>query len=178
VFLDRDDTLMEAKSLPAPPPPAALGDVVDPALVKLLPGAQDACWRLKDAGFALIVVSNQGVVARGGATMDQVHRVNRKLVELLGDGLIDAFYFCPFHPKGHIPEFAIEHPWHKPRPGMILAAAAEMDLDLSASWLIGDAPRDIAAGVAAGIDAARCLRIEGEVSGIAAAAQTVVNSTR
>src|SRR5579862_6089257 len=65
VFLDRDDTLMAANSSPAPPPPCAPGDVIDPGLVLLLPGVLDACRRLKRAGFALVVISNQGVVARG-----------------------------------------------------------------------------------------------------------------
>jgi len=161
VFLDRDDTLMAARDLPAPPPPAAPGDVVDPALVRLLPGVREGLGQLQGAGFALVVVSNQGVVARGGASVAQVERVNRRLDELLagvpGGGVIDAFYYCPFHPRGSVPEYAREHPWRKPAPGMILAAAKDLGLDLSGSWLIGDSDRDIAAGVAAGIAPDRCL---------------------
>src|SRR5689334_5430399 len=83
VFLDRDDTLIAARSLPAPAPPAAPGDLIDPALVRLLPGALAACRRLKEAGFVLVVVSNQGVVARGGASPSRVAAVNRRLCELL-----------------------------------------------------------------------------------------------
>lgn len=158
VFLDRDDTLMEARSLPAPPPPAAPGDVTDPSLVRLLPGALDACRRLHRAGFTLVVFSNQGVVARGGATIARVEAVNDRLRELL-DGLVEAVYFCPFHPRGNVPGFTREHPWRKPGPGMILAAAEELGLDLSRSWVIGDAPRDVEAGVSAGLAPERCLLI-------------------
>ncbi len=159
VFFDRDDTLMEAGSLPAPPPPAAPGDVIDPALVCLLPGAYEACAALKRAGFVLVVVSNQGSVARGGATTAMVDAVNARLADLLGHSVIDAFYYCPFHPRGRVPAFTLEHPWRKPAPGMILAAAEDLGLDLSRSWLIGDAERDIEAGIAGGIDASRCLRV-------------------
>jgi D-glycero-D-manno-heptose 1,7-bisphosphate phosphatase len=161
VFLDRDDTLMEARSLPPPRPPAAPGDVIDPALVQLRPGAREGCRALRAAGFALVVVSNQGVAARGGATVEQVEGVNQRLSDLLigtdGLPLIDAFYFCPFHPRGTVAAFTREHPWRKPAPGMILAAAAELELDVARSWLIGDAERDVAAGIAAGIAPERCL---------------------
>lgn len=162
VFLDRDDTLMAARSLPPPPPPAAPGDVVDPSLVRLLPGALEGCVRLRRAGYRLVVVSNQGVVARGGATLETVGRINARLRELLadpatGEGLIEAVYVCPFHPKGTVAEFAREHPWRKPGPGMIEAAARDLGLGLARSWLVGDAPRDIEAGVAAGLAADRCV---------------------
>jgi histidinol-phosphate phosphatase family protein len=162
VFLDRDDTLIECNGLPSPPPPAAPGDLTDPALVRLLPGAREACVELKRAGFMLVVVSNQGVVARGGATLATVEAINRRVGELLheaGRPLIDRFYFCPFHPKGRVPEFTREHPWRKPAPGMILAAAADMGLDLGESWVIGDAARDVEAGIGAGLQPRRCLRI-------------------
>lgn len=174
VFLDRDDTLMEARSLPPPPLPAAPGDVVDPALVRLLPGAAESCRRLKRAGYLLVVVTNQGVVARGGATLEQAHAVNRRLAELIGPGMIDTFYSCPFHPKGSVPEFTREHPWRKPAPGMILAAAGQFHINLAASWLIGDADRDIAAGMAAGIASERCLLLGTEVASISDAADRIL----
>lgn len=176
VFLDRDDTLMEARSLPAPPALAAVGDVVDPRLVRLMPGAAEACGMLKERGLALVVVSNQGVVARGGATIEQVHAVNARLSELLGLGVIEAFYFCPFHPNGKVAEYTREHPWRKPGPGMILAAADELGLDVGRSWLIGDAVRDTEAGIAAGIAPARCLQIGVNVPDILAAAHIVLSS--
>jgi histidinol-phosphate phosphatase family protein len=160
---------MEANTLPPPPPPAAPGDVIDPAHIRLLPGAADACARLQSAGFTLIVFSNQGTVARGGATCQRIDEINHRLAELLEHHarwdrpargpMISAFYYCPYHPQGRIHEFTREHPWRKPAPGMILAAAADHELDLAQSWVIGDAPRDIEAGIAAGIPAGRCLLV-------------------
>ncbi len=188
VFLDRDDTLMEANALPMPPPPAKAGDVVDPALVRPLPGAAAACRALREAGYALVIVSNQGVVARGGATCGTVETVNSRLRELLeresawdtnSGPLIEAFYYCPYHPRGTVPEFAREHPWRKPAPGMILAAAADLGLGLARSWFIGDAPRDIEAGLAAGIPADRCLLVGpgAPLRGVADAADRILRSS-
>jgi D-glycero-D-manno-heptose 1,7-bisphosphate phosphatase len=175
VFLDRDDTLMAANVLPPPPPPGARGDVVDPSLVRLLPGAAEACARLKRAGFTLVVVSNQGLVARGAGTIGTVHRVNRRLEESLGPGVIDAFYFCPFHPKGQTAGYSTEHSWRKPGGGMLSAAARELGVDLAVSWLIGDAARDVDAGIAAGLRAERCLLL-GPGMSIVEAADRIVGS--
>jgi len=183
VFLDRDDTLIHARDLPAPPPPAAPGDVCRPEDVHLLPGVLDACRRLKQAGFLLIVVSNQGVVARGGATVERVREINERMRtmirERLGPPLIDAVYVCPYHPRGTIPEFTREHPWRKPAPGMIFAAAAEWKLDLGRSWLVGDSERDVEAAIAAGIPRAQCLLIgpRGTLTDLSAAADVIVAET-
>lgn len=144
VFLDRDDTLIACRSVTPD------GDLGDPGRVRLLPGAAESCRRLKQAGFALIVVSNQGGVARGKYPTAAVDAVNQRVNELLG-GLIDAFLYCPYHPAGVVPEFRREHPWRKPAPGMILDAAAALGLDLARSWVIGDAERDCRAGHAAGL---------------------------
>lgn len=143
VFLDRDDTLIPCRSVTPD------GDLGDPALVRLADGALEACRALAQAGFALIVVSNQGGVARGRYTEKDVAAVNQRLNGLLG-GLIDRFYTCPFHPGGIVPAYTREHPWRKPAPGMLLAAADALGLDLQQSWMVGDAPRDIQAGHAAG----------------------------
>lgn len=159
VFLDRDDTLVRCNDLPPSPPPAARGDLIDPDLVELLPGVRDACARLHAAGFVLVVVSNQGSVARGAADIAQVERVNDRVRAALTP-FIAAFYFCPFHPQGRPGgPFTREHPWRKPAPGMLLAAAAELNLELSRSWLVGDASRDIEAGISAGLHPSRCLRV-------------------
>lgn len=143
VFLDRDDTLINCRAV------TPGGDLGDPALVSLTPGALDACRTLASAGFTLVVVSNQGGVARGRYTLEDVDRVNARLNELL-ERLITAFRVCPYHPRGALPEFTREHPWRKPAPGMILDAADALSLDLARSWTIGDAPRDTVAGRAAG----------------------------
>jgi len=177
VFLDRDDTLIEARSLPPPPPPAAPGDVCDPAMVRPLPGVREACARLKRAGFLLIVVSNQGVVARGGATLARIEEVNARVRQFLPD--LDAVYICPYHPRGTVPEFTREHPWRKPAPGMIRAAAADHHIDLASSWLVGDSQRDIDAGIAARIPAAQCLRIgpDGRLPDLVAATDVILAET-
>jgi len=143
VFLDRDDTLVACRSV------VSDGDLGDPALVTLLPGALEGCRALRRAGFTLVVVSNQGGVARGKFGVEAVEAVNRRVNELL-DGAIALFRFCPFHPRGVVPGFITEHFWRKPQPGMVLDAAEILDLDLDRSWMVGDALRDCEAGRAAG----------------------------
>jgi len=183
VFLDRDDTLIRNNTLPPPanPHPAwKPGDLSDPSRVELLPGAIDACRLLRGAGFALVIITNQGCVARGSATIADVEAVNTRVGELLADDaggpLIDRFYYCPYHPQGNVPEYTREHELRKPAPGMLLAAKRDLDLDMDLSWLIGDAPRDCESGVNAGLDADRCLLIgeAGAFADVLAAARHVV----
>jgi D-glycero-D-manno-heptose 1,7-bisphosphate phosphatase len=145
IFLDRDGTLV-------------LDDehAGNPAQVRIIDGVSAALRRLRDAGFRLVVATNQGGVARGRFTEADVDAVHARVGELIdaSTGLkrtIDRFYYCPFHPKGTVASYAREHPWRKPKPGMLLQAAQDMELDLEASWLVGDSPRDIAAGRAAGL---------------------------
>jgi D-glycero-D-manno-heptose 1,7-bisphosphate phosphatase len=161
VFLDRDDTLVD--NAVATAHTAAPGDLIDPALVRLLPGAGEACARLQATGLPLVVITNQGGVAQGICTLRQVEAVNDRLRDLLrGHGVeLAGVYYSPNRPPpaGVIPRFSTPHPWRKPGPGMLLAAAADLDLDLSNSWCIGDAPRDVEAGLAAGLSPHRCLRI-------------------
>jgi len=161
IFLDRDGTLV--------PDDANAGI---PARVALVDGAAASLRRLRDAGFRLVVATNQGGVARGRFTESDVDAVHAKLSELVDQqtGLkrtIERFYYCPFHPKGIIPEYTREHPWRKPRPGMLLQAAQDMELELERSWLIGDSPRDVAAGRTAGL---RTILVSRDKSRIADAA--------
>lgn len=180
VFLDRDDTLIECNGLPPAPPPAQPGDLVDPSLVRLLPGVLDGCRSLSGAGFDLVVVSNQGCIARGAATCETVEAVNERvralLVDEFGRGLIRAVYFCPFHPRGRAGWLAQEHDWRKPSGGMLCAAAHELGVVLTRSWLIGDAARDIEAGINAGLRPERCLRVGGGVDFAAAAARVLAQA--
>ncbi|GAB4519935.1 MAG: D-glycero-beta-D-manno-heptose 1,7-bisphosphate 7-phosphatase [Phycisphaerales bacterium] len=143
VFLDRDDTLIRNTGV------VSDGDLGDPDLVELLPGARQACDLLKDAGFFLAIVTNQGGVARGRYSEAAPHHVHERLNELL-DHAIDDWRCCPYHPRGTVPAYTREHPWRKPQPGMLLDLAREHDLDLTRSWSIGDKPRDCEAGKAAG----------------------------
>lgn len=143
VFFDRDDTLIRCREV------VPDGDLGDPRLVSLRPGARGACEALKGAGWFIGVVSNQGGVARGKYGLDQVGACNDRLNELVG-GVIDAFRFCPYHPRGVVCGLSIEHPWRKPAPGMLLDLAETFGIDLSRSWMVGDAERDVEAGVNAG----------------------------
>jgi D-glycero-D-manno-heptose 1,7-bisphosphate phosphatase len=144
VFLDRDGTVIRND-----------GDLGDPDAVELLPGAADAMRRLRDAGYTLVVVTNQGGVARGKYDEAAVHATHARLEQVLRErtglpAVVDAFYFCPFHPEGTVERYRREHPWRKPAPGMLLQAAREHALELPASWMVGDQERDAQAGAAAG----------------------------
>lgn len=144
VFLDRDNTIIRNDD--------HLGD---PEGVVLFDDTVDSLCRLADAGYALVVVTNQSGVARGLFTEDDVHAVHdtiRRQVQAAADNrdLLMHWYHSPFHPEGTVEPFILEHPSRKPAPGMLLQAAEELRLDLTASWMIGDAPRDIRAGQNAG----------------------------
>lgn len=144
VFLDRDDTLIHND-----------GDLGDPDQVRLMPGVPEGLRALRRAGFRLVVVTNQGGVARGRYTEDDVDLVHRRIAELVDEAageadLLERFYYCPYHPDAAVAAYRRDHFWRKPRPGMLLQAARDLDLDLGSSWLIGDRPRDVEAGRTAG----------------------------
>lgn len=171
VFLDRDDTVNRNADLPEAAWRGTPGDLLDPAYAELLPGVVGAIRRLKEAGYAVVVITNQGGVARGHGSLDDVEAVADRIraqldagesphaPEPIGHGLIDAIYSCPFHPGGTVGRFADEHEWRKPHPGMVLAAAAELGLDLSRSWMVGDKQRDLDAAINAGVPRERCLMV-------------------
>ncbi len=143
VFFDRDNTLI-----------ANDGYLGDASQVKLIAGAADAVARVRELGYATVIISNQSGVARGLFDEAAVQAVDARMAELLlaqnPAAIIDRHEFCPYHPQAVVEQYRQDSPLRKPRPGMLLAAADAMELDLSNSWLIGDAPRDIAAGKAAG----------------------------
>jgi D-glycero-D-manno-heptose 1,7-bisphosphate phosphatase len=143
VFFDRDNTLIRSD-----------GYLGNPEEVKLLEGAADAIARARRLGYAAITVSNQSGVARGLFTEDAVRAVNRRMDDLLKlqvpMAIIDAHEFCPFHPEATVAQYKKDSELRKPKAGMIFRAAQNLSLDLSRSWMIGDAPRDIEAGHAAG----------------------------
>lgn len=143
VFFDRDNTLI-----------ANDGYLGDPTGVVLIDGAADAIARARALGYATVVISNQSGVGRGMFTEEAVHAVNAQLDEMLRrqnpHAVIDRHEFCPYHPEATIDNYRCDSDLRKPKPGMILAAAEKLALDLSRSWFIGDASRDIEAGKAAG----------------------------
>jgi len=132
VFFDRDGTLMEETHYCG-----------DPARVRLYPGVSEALRKLKAAGFRAFIVTNQSGIGRGLITEEQYQAVQRELLRQIGEGLIDASYFCADVP-------GIPSTRRKPAPGMVLEAAAEFDLDLPRSWFVGDKTADIKCGRRAG----------------------------
>lgn len=142
VFLDRDGTIIRD-----------VGYLADPDGIDLLPGAVEGLLQLQQEGYLLVVVTNQGGVALGRMSLEQVHAVHRRLAEVLaGRGVqLTALYFSPYHPRGSVAPYNREHDSRKPGPGMLLQAAGELHIDLPASWIIGDSARDIEAGLAAGV---------------------------
>jgi D-glycero-D-manno-heptose 1,7-bisphosphate phosphatase len=145
IFFDRDGTLNEEVGY--------AGRAED---FHIYPVAAAAVHRVNQAGWAAILVTNQAGVARGlfpeTAVLD-LHALLRAHLASAGAGL-DGVYYCPHHPEGALAEYARVCDCRKPRPGMLLRAAADLDLDLGASWVIGDRRMDIAMAHAVGARAA------------------------
>ena len=141
IFLDRDDTLIEDP-----------GYINHPDQVKLRDGVAKALIELKHMGYKLIVVSNQSAVARGIVSEQVLGQIHNRLKQLLAEkgAHLDRIYYCPYHPDGVIAKYRKESDWRKPNPGMLLAAADEMDIDLGQSWMIGNSGCDVEAGLRAG----------------------------
>ncbi len=120
---------------------------------EFVPGAVQAMRRLREAGYVLIVVTNQSGLARGMYTEAQFQELTARMRDALAQAgaEVEAVYHCPHHPKGKVPELAIDCDCRKPEPGMILRAAQEHGLSLPASILVGDKPSDIQAARAAGV---------------------------
>jgi D-glycero-D-manno-heptose 1,7-bisphosphate phosphatase len=149
VFVDRDGTLN-----------VNTGYVADPDGVVIVPHAAQGIRLLADAGYAIVVVSNQSGIARGYFTEAQADAVDARVRELLAaDGArIDATYRCPHWPSDERPAGVPECDCRKPKPGMLRAAAADLNIDLARSWMVGDRLLDMQAGRAAGC---RCVLVPG-----------------
>jgi len=117
---------------------------------EFLPGVIDACRRFQDAGYLLIVVTNQAGIARGYYSESDFHVLNDWMIDQFRQrGVrIDSVLYSPFHPDG-LGQYRRESFCRKPNPGLILQAQKEFDLDLSRSILVGDKESDIEAGLAA-----------------------------
>lgn len=145
IFLDRDGTINKY-----------VGFLRDIDSFELLPGVAEAIRLINESGYLAIVATNQPVIARGEVTFEELDEIHNKMETLLGaeGAYVDGIFFCPHHPdkgfEGEIPELKINCDCRKPKPGMLLKAAADYNIDLLQSWMIGDGENDVLAGKAAG----------------------------
>jgi D-glycero-D-manno-heptose 1,7-bisphosphate phosphatase len=145
VFLDRDGVINKY-----------VGFLRDIDEFELLPGVADAIKKINESGYLCIVVTNQPVIARGEVTIEELNEIHNKMETLLGlEGCyVDAIYYCPHHPhkgyEGEVPELKIDCDCRKPKPGMLLQASADFNIDLEKSWMVGDGENDVKAGQNAG----------------------------
>lgn len=144
VFLDRDGTINKY-----------VGFLMKPEEFELLPGVAEAIKLINSSGYLAIVVTNQPVIARGDVTWAGMEEIHNKMETELGKNgaYVDAIYFCPHHPhkgfEGEVEELKIDCDCRKPKPGMLLKAAEDYNIDLSQSYMIGDTDSDVEAGKAA-----------------------------
>ena len=145
IFLDRDGTINQY-----------VGFLRDVDELELLEGVAAAIKKINALGYLAILVTNQPVIARGEVSYEELEEIHNKMETLLGKegAYLDAIYFCPHHPhrgyEGEIPELKMDCECRKPKPGMLLQAAKELNIDLSLSWMVGDGENDIKAGQNAG----------------------------
>jgi D-glycero-D-manno-heptose 1,7-bisphosphate phosphatase len=138
VFLDKDGTLI--KNLPYN---------VIPNRIQFYPDTFDALRDLQEAGYELVIVTNQAGVARGYFEEKDLQPVEEHLRrELLAHSNVDlaGFYYCPHHPEGVVSRYAVKCACRKPNPGLLLKAAEELNIDLQQSWMVGDILNDVEAG--------------------------------
>jgi rfaE bifunctional protein nucleotidyltransferase chain/domain len=133
---------------------------------EFVPGAVEAMKALKDAGYALVVVTNQAGIARGMYTVAQYEALTDRMKAALAEAgaAVDAVYHCPHHPSGKVAELARACDCRKPEPGMILRAVSELGLDVAQSFLVGDKPSDIEAARKAGVAKAYIVASDNEES--------------
>ena len=141
VFLDRDGTINED-----------VGYLTDLAEMHIYPFAPDAIRLLRRAGFAIVVVTNQGGIARGVIAESLVQRTHEVMAERLtrGGAPVDAWYYCPHHPESVVPGLNAPCECRKPGTALPRAAAERLGLDLARSWVVGDHWRDIQMGQGVG----------------------------
>jgi histidinol-phosphate phosphatase family protein len=144
ILLDRDGTIIVDH-----------GYVGSVDRVKFIEGAPEAIASFNQAGIPVAVVTNQAGVARGLYGIDDVARVHKHIAEYLAEhgAHVDLFAYCPYHPAGPVEAFARTSEDRKPRPGMAKAAEAALNLDLTASWVVGDRPEDVGLAEAVGASA-------------------------
>lgn len=146
IFLDRDGTINKYVGF--------LRNIDD---FELIEGVAEAIKLINQRGYLAIVVTNQPVIARGEVTWEELNEIHMKMATLLGKegAYVDGIYICPHHPdkgfEGERPEYKIDCDCRKPKPGLLLQAAKDFNIELSESYMIGDSHRDVEAGENAGV---------------------------
>ena len=146
IFLDRDGTINKM-----------VGFVTKPEQFELIEGAAEAIKTINKSGYLAIVVTNQPVIARGDCTFEELQIIHDKMETELGKvgAFVDAIYVCPHHTdkgfEGERPEYKCNCDCRKPKPGLLLQAAKDFNIDLLESYMIGDSHRDVEAGENAGV---------------------------
>lgn len=141
IFLDRDGTINKM-----------VGFITKPEQFELLPGVAKAIKAINKSGYLAIVITNQPVIARGDCTFEQLQTIHNKMETELGKegAFVDAIYVCPHHTdkgfSGERPEYKCDCDCRKPKPGLLLQAAKDFNIDLSQSYMIGDSDGDVKAG--------------------------------
>ena len=149
IFLDRDGTINKY-----------VGFLKNIEEFTLLPEVAEAIKLINQSEYLAIVVTNQPVIARGDVTLIELADIHMKMETLLGGegAYVNAIYYCPHHPdrgfQGEVPEYKMECDCRKPKPGMLVKASQEYNIDLNSSWMIGDGQNDILAGKNAGCNTA------------------------
>ena len=157
IFLDRDGTINKYVGF--------LRNIDD---FELIEGVAEAIKLINQSGYLAIVVTNQPVIARGEVTWDELNEIHKKMATLLGKegAYVDGIYICPHHPdkgfEGERPEYKIDCDCRKPKPGLLLQAAKDFNIDLSESYMIGDSHRDVEAGENAGVK--KSIKVEENVA--------------
>lgn len=153
IFLDRDGTINKYVGF--------LRNIDD---FELIEGVAEAIKLINQSGYLAIVVTNQPVIARGEVTWEELNEIHKKMATFLGKegAYVDGIYICPHHPdkgfEGERPEYKIDCDCRKPKPGLLLQAAKDFNIDLAESYMIGDSQRDVEAGENAGVN--KSFRVE------------------
>lgn len=142
IFLDRDGTINKYVGF--------LRDIDD---FELIDGVAEAVKRINQSGYLAIVITNQPVIARGEVSWDELNEIHKKMATLLGKegAYVDGIYLCPHHPDKGFPgerrEYKLDCDCRKPKPGLLLQAAKDFNIDLTESYMIGDSQRDVECGM-------------------------------
>jgi D-glycero-D-manno-heptose 1,7-bisphosphate phosphatase len=149
VFLDRDGVINE---LIYHQEQGIIDSPFTPSQLRVIDGVPEAIGILHDAGYKVIIASNQPGIAKNHMSQQTFEAIRRQLIDELGsaNSFVDEEYYCLHHPQAVVPDLKAVCDCRKPKPGLIKEAAKELDIDLKASWMVGDGLTDIQAGKSAG----------------------------